>query len=59
MFRENNIAFDFARIRAAMSPSADAQMICIAWLENYFKVYGDSKPNKDEVLLNISFRNEV
>ena len=46
-------------IRAARLPTADAHGTCVAWLEFFFNAYGDSKPNEDEVLLNVSFRHEV
>ena len=42
-----------------MTPRADVQQLCVAWLEEYFDTYGDNAPNRDETLLNITFRREV
>lgn len=38
-------------IRAALAPKQDSQHHCVLWLEQYFDVYGDKMPNKDETRL--------
>jgi hypothetical protein len=46
-------------IRAGLTPLSDKQRTCAHWMQNYFKIYGDSDPGRDEVHLIILSRREV
>jgi hypothetical protein len=38
-------------VQAMLCPLAERQQSCALWLREYFKVYGDHAPNRDEVKL--------
>lgn len=46
-------------VRAALTPFAETQRVCIRWLLRYFELYGDDSPNKDEVMVQVMLKNQV
>jgi hypothetical protein len=53
------IHIDPRMVRSALMSIDDTHQYCVIWLEEYFKIYGDFSPNKDEVKLAVSRKKEI
>jgi len=45
--------------RAALTPLPDRQGVCVSWLNNYFKTYGDKAPNAMDIKIAITFKKDL
>lgn len=53
------MCLDDDMIRAGLTPYSETQRTCVRWLENYFTIYGDKDPSRDEIHLSIMARRDV
>jgi hypothetical protein len=58
-FKTNQCSTESSIVRAALTPYASTQIFCTVWLQNYFKIFGDEAPNRQETYLCLCEKEDV